>query len=77
MMAKTKKASTKAATKKASAQIATKTTMTLNEYLSKHNRQRVLDTVIKKWYLKKNQTNPLKEKKEWDEILKNFHNETE
>lgn len=51
--------------------------ITLNEYLSKYNRQRVLDKVIMRWYLKKDHTNPMKLKEQWDKVIKGFHNETE
>ncbi len=51
--------------------------MTLNEYLSTNNPQRVLDNIIRKWYYKRNNLNPKKSKIEWDEIIKSFHNETE
>ena len=54
-----------------------KNLISLNEYLSKFNRERVLDNVIKKWYFKKDTSNPMKKKIEWDKIIYSFHNETE
>ena len=57
--------------------MATEKLISLNEYLSKYNRKRVLDTIIKKWYLKKDKKNSMKKKSEWDKILHDFHNETE
>ena len=55
----------------------TENLISLNEYLSKYNRERVLDTVIKKWYLKKDKSNSKRKKSEWDKMLHEFHNETE
>lgn len=54
-----------------------KDTISLNEYLSKYNGKRVLDNIIRKWYFKKNNTNPKKTKVEWDKLIEEFHNETE
>jgi len=54
-----------------------KNTISLNEYLSKHNRERVLDNILRKWYFKKDRSNPRKTKEEWDKIIFIFHNEVE
>lgn len=51
--------------------------ISLNEYLSLYNRQRVLDNVIKKWFFRIDPLNPKKTKEEWDKLLFQFHNETE
>lgn len=51
--------------------------ISLNEYVSKHNSQRVLDNVIKYWFSLKDNSNPKKTKEEWDEIINMFHKETE
>lgn len=51
--------------------------ITLNEYLSIYNRQRILDHVIKKWYMRYDPSNPLKTVEEWDGFMKTFHNQTE
>jgi hypothetical protein len=54
-------------------------TITLNEYLSRYNRKRILDNVIRKWFFanNKNNPNPKKSKEEWDKILQSFYNETD
>lgn len=54
-----------------------KNTISLNEYCSKYNSQRVLDNVIKSWFSLRDNSNPKKTKEEWDEIINMFHNETE
>jgi len=53
--------------------------ISLNEYLSRHNRKRILDNVIRKWFLQNNRINPnpKKTKEEWDKIMESFQNETE
>jgi len=51
--------------------------ITLNEYLSLHNRKRKLDGVIKKWYFQKDKLNSKREKTAWDKIIQKFFNETE
>lgn len=51
--------------------------MSLNEFLSKHNGQRVLDKIIRGWYFKKDSSNPKKTVHEWSKLLNEFHNETE
>lgn len=51
--------------------------ITLNEYLSNFNKQRVLDNIIRKWYFKKDKLNPTKTKEQWDKIMYEFHNETD
>lgn len=51
--------------------------ITLNEYLSKYHGQRILDSIITKWYRKKDPTNPEKTRDEWDVIANSFQNETE
>lgn len=51
--------------------------ITLNEYLSNYNRNRTLDSVLKKWFLKKDRSNPLKTKEEWDVLIEKFFTETE
>jgi|GEM_PF-3101319 hypothetical protein len=52
--------------------------ISLNEYLAKHNRNRKLDNVIRKWFLinNRNNPNPRKTKEEWDKIMESFQNET-
>ncbi|MFA5196075.1 MAG: hypothetical protein WC401_09795 [Bacteroidales bacterium] len=52
-------------------------TISLNQYLSFYNRKRVLDNVIRKWFMSQDKTNPKKTKQEWEEIINRFHNETE
>jgi len=49
--------------------------MTLNQYLSKYNRKRVLDNVIRQWYSKIDNMNPSKSKEQWDKIINDFYNE--
>jgi hypothetical protein len=53
--------------------------ITLNEYLSRHNRNRILDNIIRKWFFhnNKNNPNPKKSKEEWDSVMKSFQNETD
>lgn len=51
--------------------------ISLNEYLSSHNRKKNLDDVIRKWYLIKDKTNPSKTKEDWDRVINEFFGETE
>jgi hypothetical protein len=51
--------------------------ITLDEYLSKYNRQRKFDNIIKKWFNRKEKFNVLKRKEEWDKIISGFWKETE
>lgn len=51
--------------------------ITLNEYLSNYNRNRNLDGIFKKWFFKKDRSNPIKTKEEWDILIKKFFTETE
>jgi hypothetical protein len=51
--------------------------ITLNEYLSKYNRQRKFDNIIRKWFNKKEKMNVLKRKEEWEQIISSFWKETE
>lgn len=51
--------------------------ISLNEFLSKYNGQRILDNIIRKWYFKKDGSNPKKTIVEWSELINEFHNETE
>ncbi len=59
--------------------ISVKIEITLNEYISQHNRNRNLDNVIRKWFFANNKTNPnpKKSKEEWDTVINSFYNETE
>jgi hypothetical protein len=51
--------------------------ITLDEYLSKYNRQRKFDNIIKKWFNRKEKFNVLKRKEEWDKIISGFWKGTE
>ena len=50
---------------------------TLDEYLSNFSKNRKIDTVIKKWYQKKQVLNVSKSQEQWDRIIQEFYNETE
>jgi len=45
---------------------------TLNEYLANYSRNRALDNVIKKWYLKNYPTTYYRTVEGWDEIFEIF-----
>ena len=49
--------------------------ISLNEFLSKYNGQRVLDKVIRKWYLKKDPYNTKRSINDWSNLIQEFHNE--
>lgn len=51
--------------------------ITLDEYLSKYNRRRKFDNIIKKWFNRKEKFNVLKRKEEWNKIISGFWKETE
>jgi len=54
-------------------------TMTLNSFLSNFGggRNKNLDKVIVKWFMKKDNSNPKKSKENWEKIVKSFSSEIE
>ena len=51
--------------------------MNFKTYLANHNRQRNLDKVLLKWFMRHDNTNPEKSKESWDEEIQKFFSETE
>lgn len=51
-------------------------TINLNEYLASFNRNRNLDNVLKKWFSRIDSSNPSKTKFEWDNLIRQFEQET-
>lgn len=44
----------------------------INEYLASFSTKRNIDPVFIKWFLKKDATNPMKTKEEWDKLYNDF-----
>ena len=64
--------------KKEIKQTYSKEEISLNAFLSNHgDHQRNLDGTIKKWYMKKDNSNPNKSKEDWKKIVEKFFGETE